>query len=93
LSLIAGPICPKRIWQNPEAMLEDDAMITHTELTAVPQIVKDSHEQMLVENDRPAQRSSSLLLAAACSLATLGILTCSPHVCLPPKLHSLPSHP
>jgi hypothetical protein len=34
--LSEGPICPKRIWQNPEAMLEDDAMITHTECTAVP---------------------------------------------------------
>jgi len=52
----------------------------------------DSHEQMLVRNDRPAQ-SSSLLLAAACSLATLAILTCSPHVCLPPKPHSPPPHP
>jgi hypothetical protein len=54
---------------------------------------QDSHEQMLVGNYRPAQRSSSLLLAAACSLVTLAILTCSPHACLPPKPHSLPSHP
>jgi hypothetical protein len=56
----------------------------------------DPHEQMLVGNDSPAQRSSSLLLAAACSLATLAILTCCQywlivHVCLPQNhTHYLP---